>query len=235
MADWAAKRFWKKSDVVDVDGGFGIVLDDRPLRTPAKSSLVLPTRDMATEVAREWDAQDGKIEPLTMPFTRSANAAVDKVATQHAEVVDLLAAYGDADLICYRADGPEGLVHRQAEHWDPLVDWAATDLKAPLCVQLGVMHEPQAPDSLARLRTQVAALDAFQLTAFHDLVSLSGSLVIGLAAIKGFETPEQLWTISRIDEDWQIEQWGEDEEASELAETKRNSFLHAHRFYTLSV
>jgi chaperone required for assembly of F1-ATPase len=231
MSEWAAKRFWTDTNVVQVGEGFAIHLDARPVRTPAKAPLILPSQAMADAVAAEWEAQGDKIDPLTMPYTRSANAAIDKVTSQKAEVVEMIAAYGDSDLICYRADSPQGLVARQAAGWDPLVDYAATELGAPLVLVTGVMHLPQDPESLQSLTDHVAALDPFQLTAFHDLVSLSGSLIMGFAAIRGYASPTDLWDLSRIDEQWQIEQWGEDELAMEQAGLKRAAFLHAAQFY----
>ena len=146
----------------------------------------------------------------------------------------MLSSYGDSDLICYRAADPQGLVERQNKAWDPLVDWSATKLKAPLKVFVGVMHASQSSESLLTLSERVHKLTPFQLTAFHDLVSLSGSLVIGFAVVEGYATPENLWEISRIDEQWQIDQWGRDEEAEAQAEIKRTAFLHANAFFRVS-
>lgn len=234
MNDWAAKRFWTSTTVAEGDDGFEVLLDSRRLRTPAKSALILPTRQMADEVAAEWQAQGERIDPGTMPVTRSANAAIDKVRVQHGEVAEMVVAYGDSDLLCYRADAPVELIQRQAEGWDPLLDWAGDALSARLRPVTGVMHMPQDPEALSALSSQVHALDAFQLTAFHDLVALSGSLVIGFAAIRGHLPPETLWQRSRIDEHWQEEQWGADDEASQQAEQKKQAFLHAERFFKLA-
>lgn len=234
MTEWAAKRFWKTAEVVTDGDGFGVALDGRPVRTPAKAPLVLPTEPLAHEVAQEWAAQEGKINPLSMPFTRSANAATDKVARQHGEVADMLASYGDSDLICYRAASPEELVEKQNAGWDPLVDWSATRLKAPLQVYVGVMHASQPAESIMRLTERVHQLAPFQLTAFHDLVSLSGSLIIGFAVAEGYADAATLWPVSRIDEEWQISQWGDDADAAEQAAIRRTAFLHAERFFQLS-
>ena len=185
---------------------------------------------VAEAIAAEWDAQEGKIDPGTMPFTQSANAAIDKVARQTSEVAEMLAAYGDSDLICYRASGPVELIEKQAEAWNPLLDWTESVLSVKLLVVEGVVHAPQDAAALAR----VDALDTWALTAFHDLVSLSGSLVIGFAALDGFYPAETLWNLSRVDETWQAEQWGSDEEAEEMAARKQSDFIHAKRFYDLS-
>lgn len=234
MSDWKAKRFWTDATIEAEQDGFAVALDGRRVKTPAKRPLILPTRDMADAVAAEWQAQEGVIDPNTMPVTKTANAAIDKVAQQHAEVADMLAAYGDSDLLCYRADAPEALAERQAELWDPLLDWARDTLNAPLETRVGVMHAPQNARALAELSRRTHALDHFELAAFHDLVSLSGSLVLGFAASMDLRPAEELWDLSRLDEIWQAEQWGRDDEAEEMAEIKRQSFLHAKRMFGLS-
>ncbi|SFM31687.1 ATP12 family chaperone protein [Shimia aestuarii] len=234
MSGWAKKRFWKEASVGAEEDGYSVQLDGRALKTPAKASLIVPTEDMAQGIAAEWDAQEGEIDPTTMPVTRSANAAIDKVAIQHAEVADMLAEYGGSDLLCYRATAPEELIARQAEAWDPLLRWASESLGADLRVVAGVVHEAQDPASLGRLRERVHGFNNFELAAFHDLVSLSGSLVIGFAATRNERPIEELWRLSRIDETWQEDQWGVDEEAAAQAKTKELAFLHAHRFFNMS-
>ncbi|MEM8656310.1 MAG: ATP12 family protein [Pseudomonadota bacterium] len=231
MSEWKQKRFWKSATAEQTETGWTVTLDGRAVKTPAKAALVLPAKAMADAVAAEWDAQQEVVNPLTMPFTRSANAAIDKVAVQHAEVADMLAAYGDADLLCYRADAPQALVDRQAAQWDPYLDWAVTALNARLAPRTGVMHESQDPQALALLSQRVHALSAFELAAFHDLVSLSGSLILGFAAAQDLHPPLTIWAASRLDEIWQEEQWGEDEEAQDHARIKQASFLHAKAFF----
>ena len=179
MTEWKLKRFWDAAHVTEVENGFAVQLDGRPVKTPAKTPLVVPTQALARRIAAEWDAVETAINPAAMPYTRSSNAAIDKVSAQHGEVADMLAAYGDADLTCYRASGPEDLIARQSEAWDPLLDWADETLGARLIPVEGVMHAPQSPQSLTALSNRTHALDVFELTAFHDLVSLSGSLIIG--------------------------------------------------------
>lgn len=233
MSVWAARRFWTAATAVPVDGGYTVQLDARPVRTPLKVPLVLPTIALAKAVAAEWQAQEKAVNPETMPFTRTANSAIDKVRPQFAAVADMLADYGGSDLLCYRAEGPAGLVARQAQSWDPLLDWARDDLAAPLRQATGVMHVAQPEASLAALRHQVQAMSAFQLAAFHDLVAISGSLVLALAVARGRITADEAWTRSRVDEDWQISLWGEDAEAAEAAARKREALLQADRFYGL--
>ncbi|WP_170429319.1 ATP12 family chaperone protein [Ruegeria arenilitoris] len=235
MSDWKPKRFWTASAVVQADDGYTVELDGRRVKTPAKAGLILPTLAMAQEVAAEWDAQEKEVDPTRMPFTRSANAAIDKVHHQHAEVADMLADYGDSDLLCYRATHPQELQQRQAESWDPALDWAADTLAARLVPVAGVLHQPQSAASLATLRGRVHDFNNFQLAAFHDLVSLSGSLILGFAAAMDWRSADQIWEISRLDELWQIEQWGHDDEAHAASETKRAAFLHAKRFFEISI
>ena len=235
MHDWKPRRFWTSSAVVQTDGGHTVELDGRRVKTPAKVPLVLPTRAMAEAVAAEWDAQEKEVNPTAMPFTGSANAALDKVQHQHDEVADMLADYGDSDLLCYRAPYPEELQARQAEAWDPALDWAADALGVRLIPHTGVVHHSQDTDALAALRGQVHMLNPFQLTAFYDLVSLSGSLILGFAAVRNWRKPSEIWCISRLDELWQIEQWGHDDEAQTTAQFKEAAFLNAKRFFDLSI
>lgn len=235
MSDWKAKRFWTDVTVEQVDGGFAVLLDGRSVRTPAKAPLVLPTHALADIVAAEWRAQDGEIDPTTMPATRGANAAIDKVSVNRDAVANMLSDYGDSDLICYRADSPAGLVTRQAEQWDPLVAWVQDTYGVTLKVVVGVMHVPQDPATLAALRADMDALDSFALSAFHDLVAMSGSLVIALVVAKGHLDAIKAWRLSRIDEDWQAEQWGADDEAVAAESVKRAAFLDADRFLKASL
>ncbi len=234
MSEWKARRFWKEATIAPEAGGFGVLLDGRPVRSPAKAPLVLPTEGLARAVAAEWDAQGDVIDPQTMPFTRSANAAIDRVAPQHGEVAAMIAAYGDSDLLCYRAAAPEALVARQAAAWDPMLDWLKARHGIALAPVTGVMHKPQDADSIQKIHEITRAMSAFELTGFHDLVSLSGSFVLGLAATERVGSAQELWALSRIDETWQAEQWGRDDEAEEAAALKAQAFAHAMRFVALS-
>ncbi len=230
---WAAKRFWTQATAEPCEGGFTVRLDGRPVKTPAKTPLVVPTLALAQAIAAEWDAQTGKVDPATMPCTRAANSAIDKLSSQQAEVVEMLAAYGETDLLSHRAEAPPALVARQAAAWDPMLDWAAGTFGARLAVGTGVLPVPQDPVALAALRAPVAALSRFELAAFHDLVAISGSLVLALAVIRGRLTADAAWEASRIDETWQVEQWGPDEEAAEAEAYRRAAFLQADRFFGL--
>ncbi|WP_294226986.1 ATP12 family protein [uncultured Shimia sp.] len=234
MSGWAKKRFWKDTTYEATDGGFKVLLDGRGVKTPAKAPLVVPTEAMAQAVVAEWDAQEGEIDPTGMPVTRSVNAAIDKVSIQRAEVADMLADYGASDLLCYRATSPEELIARQAEAWDPLLDWADATFEARLKSVSGVMFEAQDADALSKLSASTHSFDNFELAAFHDLVGISGSLIIGFAATHDLHPAETLWELSRIDEQWQEDQWGRDDEAAEEAEKKKQAFLHAYAFFQMS-
>lgn len=233
MSGWAAKRFWAAARADACDGGFGVWLDARAVKTPAKRGLVLPTLAMAEAIAGEWEAQQGLVRPETMPLTRMANSAIDKVTPLFDAVVDEIANYGTTDLLCYRATDPAALIGRQAQGWDPLLDWARDDLGASLVVTQGVIPVAQPAESLARLRAHVAAQDPFRMVALHDLVAISGSLILGLAVTRGRLSAEAAFACSRIDESWQIELWGEDEEAAAQEVLRHAAFLTAGRFFAL--
>ncbi len=227
------KRFWDAVNIEPAEGGFAVLLDARPLRTPAKAALVVPNRDLAELVAQEWEAVESEVDPKIMRFTRSANAAIDKVSTQHGIVAKMLADYGGTDLLCYRATEPAELIARQMEAWDPLLDWADEALGARLVPTQGVLPIEQDAGALEALSARVHGFDAFELTAFHDLVSLSGSLILAFGVTEQRIDPEFAWAASRIDETFQEEQWGEDEDATILAKAKETDFHAAARLYFL--
>ena len=231
MSEWKMKRFWSDVTPKPVEAGFSIELDGRGVKTPAKTALIVPNAVLAERVAQEWRAVEAEIDPSKMPYTRSANAAIDKVAVQHSEVAGLIADYAGTDLLCYRAESPIELQERQAAAWDDALDWARERFGLELSIATGVMPVKQADESLARARELCEAMSAFSLTAFHDLVSMSGSFVLGLRVAEGCDTAENLWNTSRIDETWQEEQWGVDDEASEMAALKMTQFRHAYAFY----
>lgn len=233
MSGWKSKRFWTDATVRPAEGGWGVWLDARQVRTPAKAPLIVPTEALARAIAGEWQAQAGVIDPLSMPMTRAANAAIDKVTPQFAEVADLIAAYGASDLLCYRAEAPEALAERQSAAWDPILAWAETRFAAPLRRTRGVVPIGQPSESLAALSREVRAQSPFTLTALHEFVGISGSLLLGLAVLHGRLSPDEAWTSSRIDEDWQAELWGADEEAQAAAAKKAVDFKSAHNFLKL--
>ena len=233
MSDWRPRRFWTEVTVVETDIGHGIVLDGRPVKTPAKAPVAVPTRAMAEAIAEEWRAVEKIIDPSAMPVTRAANAAIDKVAIQFDEVAEMLAGYGGSDLLCYRAEAPEELCDRQRLNWDPLLEWAAETFGARLRLAQGVMPVAQPPEALERLRTATRDQGVFQLTALHDLVTITGSLVLGLAVSRGRIEADRAFDLSRLDEDWQIERWGADTEAMATTDIERGQLKDAANLYAM--
>ena len=234
MSEWAPRRFWKEAAAVaQPDGTHAVQLDGRPVRSPARRLLALPSRALAEAVAAEWQAQGERIAPETMPLTRMANSALDKTAPNREAVAAMLLGYGETDLLCYRAEGPEALRAREAALWDPFLERAAEEFGARLELRSGILHRPQPPEAMAALAARIEPLDAFALTALHELVSLSGSLVLGLAALCNWRSVDDIWEAAQLEESWQIAQWGDDEEAARLRSGRRESFLAAHRFARL--
>lgn len=229
MGAFDLKRFWEKAEVEAVTGGFGIALDGRPLKTPLKRPLVLPSKALAAEIAAEWQEVEGKVETHNMPYTRFAHAALDQAVDERAEISAKVALYGETDLLCYRADSPQELADRQRDAWGPLLEWSAAELGAPMVETAGIVHVSQPEASLKALKSNVEAYGGFALTALYDWVTISGSLILGLAVAKGRLSAEAAWGLSRLDENWQEEQWGVDDEAQKLADSKRATFLLVER------
>jgi len=230
MTGWARRRFWSEATVRPEGAGFGVMLDARPLRTPAKTALAVPTEALARAIAAEWAAQVREVRPETMPMTRMANSAIDRVAPARAEVVAEIARYGGTDLICYRAEGPAALVAQQAAAWDPALGWARARFGADLRITRGVVPVAQPPDALERLAAAVAGHDTFGLVGLHDLVAITGSLVLGLGVAEGWIGAAAAFDAAHLDEAWQAELWGEDEEAAEARAHRRAALLDAARF-----
>lgn len=228
------KRFYAEVGVTALEGGHGIALDGRPVRTPAREPLRLPTRALAEAVAAEWAAQGEKIDPAAMPMTGLANAAIDRIAPDIAGFASGIAPYGESDLLCYRADGPAALVERQAAHWQPLLDWASARYGVRFATTQGIVHVAQPGETLAALAGTVAAQDAFSLAALSTLVTLSGSLVIGLAVVEQAFPVDMLWSAAELDEEWQVEQWGEDAEAIARSLRRAGEFNRAAAFCALA-
>ncbi|CAA9539718.1 MAG: Chaperone required for the assembly of the mitochondrial F1-ATPase [uncultured Sphingosinicella sp.] len=227
------KRFYKEAGAAPVEGGWQIALDGRPVKTPARAALVLPTEKLGQAVVEEWRDQGEDIVPRTMPLTGLANAAIDRVAPDPATFAQGLAQYGESDLLCYRAEGPQPLVARQSELWDPLLAWARRRYDIDFEVAAGIMHRPQHPETIERLARAVAARDAFHLAALSPLVTVSGSLVLALAIAEEAIDLEAGWAAATLDEQWQIEQWGEDAEAAAMLASRRQDFEAGHRLLTL--
>ena len=223
------KVFWSEVSVGETEGGLEVSLDGRPVRTPGRQALILPNAAFAEIVAEEWRAQTETVNPLTMPATRLANSAIEKVQPDASAVADHVASYATTDLLCYRAVSPAELIARQSAAWDPLLDWADACYGARLRVTQGIMPVDQDEEALARLRARLDDVDNYTLAAVHEMVTLSGSYILGLAAFERFLSIPEIWATSRIDESWHIEQWGPDDEDEALTQRKEQAFLTAGR------
>ncbi|MGH6802677.1 MAG: ATP12 family chaperone protein [Methyloceanibacter sp.] len=229
------KRFYKEVATKDEGGGVALLLDGKPVRTPGKAPLVLPTRALAEAVAGEWRAQGERIDPTTMPLTKLANSAIDGVTGREQAVIDDILAFAGADLLCYRAQGPRGLVEAQETQWDPVLAWVKDDaLRTPLMLSQGIVHVPQPGASLDRIKETLAGRDTFSLAALHVMTSLTGSALLALAVALGRMTPEAAWGAAHVDEDWQISQWGEDAEAAARRKNRWRDFEAAARMLSLA-
>jgi chaperone required for assembly of F1-ATPase len=227
------KRFWKDVSVEQEDGGWGIRLDGRPVKTPARASLTVPDARLAEAIAGEWRTVGESIDPRAMPLTGLANAAIDRVAPDTRAFAAGLARYAEADLACYRADGPQGLIDRQQASWDALLGWARRRYDVDFATTSGLTHVEQPAATVERLSHAVSSLDAFQLAGLSPLVTIGGSLVGGLAVLEKALTPQQVWDAVTVDDAWQAERWGSDAEAEAALENRRRDFFAAASFLEL--
>lgn len=227
------KRVYRKVETRAVEGGWGVTLDGRTLRTPARRELVLPSAALAAAIAAEWDAQEGDIRPPTMPLFRLAATALDRTALQRDLVIRDTANYAGSDLVCYRADQPPALAARQQAMWQPLIEWARMRYDAALAVTTGIVPTRQSQAALHAFAAAVAAQDDFRLTALYALTAACGSLVIALALLEGRLGPEEAFAASQLDETFQIEAWGEDAEAAARRQALAADIAAAARFLAL--
>ena len=227
------RRFWKDADVHAEGEGWGIRLDGRPVRTPARETLTVPARALADAIADEWRSAGETVDPRAMPLTGTANAAIDRVAPEREGFAGGLARYAEADLACYRSDWPPELVERQAEAWDPLLAWARRRYDVDFATTSGLIHVPQPQATIEQLAHAVAALDPYRLAALSPLVTIGGSLVAALALLEKAITPDEAWNAVSIDERWQLEQWGADSEAQLALDNRQRDFMSATRFLDL--
>ena len=227
------KRFWREAQVVEQEDGFEIALDDRSVRTPGKRTLVVPSRALADALADEWNAQGDTVKPDEMPLTRYANSAADGVILRRAEVIEEVVRYGASDLVCYRATEPPELVERQSVGWQPLVDWIASDFRIRLQIVSGVLPVAQSQATIDAFHVAVSAFDNFPLTGLHAAAAACGSLVIALALARGRLDAKAAWSLSQLDETYQIERWGEDDEAADRRARLMADIDAASRFMAL--
>lgn len=208
------KRFYTEVAVTPLDDGFAVLLDSRPVKTPGGKRLNLPRKRLADAIAAEWQAQGDTVMITSMPLLRLANTVIDGVADNRQEVIGAILRFGENDLLCYRAHQPPELAARQAAAWDPLLDWVAQRYGANMRVAAGLTHIDQPHGALAALRRGLESCDAFSLSGLHVIASVTGSLILALAVADGFISGARAFDLSRIDEIYQAEKWGEDAEAA---------------------
>jgi chaperone required for assembly of F1-ATPase len=225
------KRFYKSVAVTDQ---LGIALDGRNVKTPLKALLVLPNRALAEAVAAEWEAQIEVINPHAMPLTKLANTAIDRAAAEKSKITAEILEFAGSDMVCYRAENPEGLVLRQTAHWDPIIAWARSELKASFATVSTITHKRQSDEALQALETHIAALDQFSFVAIHNLTTLSGSALLATMIAAGKISVDAAWLAANVDEDWQIATWGKDTEAMIRREGRLSEFLACAKFLNLA-
>jgi chaperone required for assembly of F1-ATPase len=227
------KRFWKRAEAVLHDEGWGLVLDEKPLRTPARALLAVPTERLAMAIAEEWNAVGETVEPRGLPLTGLANAAIDRIAVDRDAFAANLSNYAQGDLTCYRADSPRELAERQSAKWDPVLAWARRRFDVDFVTTGGLMHVDQPEATVERLTHALAVLDPFTLAGLSPLITIGGSLLTALAVLEGTMSADEGWAVVTVDDRWQLDQWGSDREAEVALENRRRDFFAAARFLGL--
>lgn len=227
-----AKRFYKTASATTA-APFAVRLDDRPMRTPGGKPQIVPTQALAEAMAAEWETQGEHLDLASMVLTKAVNTAIDRIEPRRTEVVDELSRFAGSDLLCYRATAPRELVERQVHMWDPWLDWARRELDIALHAASGIVHVEQPPESIEATRRAIAQFDSYALTAIHPAITISGSAILGLAFGRGQLGALELLTLSRVDEDYQAERWGEDAEAAAVRQNRLNDLMLAARMLDL--
>ena len=227
------KRFWKDVALNDAEGGWSIALDMRPLKTPARATLKVDACALAEAIAEEWRTCGADIDPRQMPLTGLANAAIDHVAPAPVVFRDELARYAEGDLLCYRAEHPPKLIAAQAAEWDPSLDWARQRFEVEFAITAGIIHVPQPPATVARLAAGLDPATPFELAALSPIITIGGSLVTALALFEGAIDLDTAWSAVSVDDRWQIDQWGADDEAVAALANRHHDFAAAARFLNL--
>jgi chaperone required for assembly of F1-ATPase len=207
------KRFYKQVSIAPVEGGFGVLLDGKSVKTPARNVLALPTEKLAAAIAAEWQGQGEEVIATSMPLLRLANSVIDGVAANREATIDAILRFGENDLLCYRAHQPPDLAARQRQGWDPVLDWVRRQHGVQMTVAEGLTHVDQTPEALAGLRRVLEGFDTFTLGGLHVVASITGSTVMALAVASDFASGAHAFELSRIDENYQAEKWGQDAEA----------------------
>ncbi|AMO70917.1 ATP12 family chaperone protein [Sphingorhabdus sp. M41] len=229
------KRFYKEVSVSPVGEAYAITLDGRPMKTPQRNPLAVPASGLADAISAEWAGQGEDIIPASMPLTALAQGALDQVESERERIVSRIAAFADSDMLYYRADqGQQALIAHQAEHWDPLLDWARQRYDVGFNLIHGIRYEAQPEATIARLTNVVEAQDGFTIAAMLSLVGLSGSLIATLGLVEQTHDTKTLWPLVNLEELWQEQQWGRDDVAVAMRDLKRAEFEAAARFLDLS-
>lgn len=228
------KRFYKDVSVKSDADQFQVFLDERIIKTPMKSTLAVDSKALAEAIAEEWASQGEEIDSETMIFTKLANTAIDRVATRRNDILSELVSYGGNDLLCYRASDPASLVEKETKVWDPFLNWFKEEYDIRLALAAGVIHVSQSPSELDKLSSIYDKQDEFTLTALHNMTTMIGSALLPLALLLGKWEPEAIWEAAHVEEDFQIERWGEDEEAQKRRKKRHEEFLLTHKFYELA-
>lgn len=233
LAPSLPKRFYREVSVAERDGGFAVLLDGKPVRTPMKLALNVPTHALAEAIGAEWAAQDEYIDPATMPLSKLAITALDGVARRQEAVAADIVKFAGSDLLCYRAEAPAALIALQAAAWDPVLRWAETKLGARFVLAEGVMPVAQSPAALECVAGAVVPYGPMALTSLHVMTTLTGSALLALAHAQGHLSAAEAWAAAHVDEDWQISQWGIDVEAAARRELRWQEMQAASRFLSL--
>lgn len=229
MSTETPRRFYKSASVSE--DGRGVMLDSRALKTPSGAAFATPTRALAEAIAAEWDAQGEHIAPSTMPLTQLAFAAVDHGAARREELITHVLKYAETDLVCYRADSPEGLVARQSARWQAVHDWARATLGVNLPVVMGILAADVPRGELATLRAALEPLDDFALAGLAHATGIGGSALLAFAIARGAVDAETAFNAAALDDLWSLEQWGEDAEARTRLDRQRDAFDALARYF----
>ncbi len=229
------KRFYKKASVEQREQHFTVLLDGKAIKTPAKSLCLMPTKKMAMAVANEWNDQGDKIIPQSMPITKLMNTAIDRVESRREELIDELVRYAGSDQICYRAEHPAELVALQNKVWEPLLKWINEILAINLKISNGIIFVEQEQKSLEKIRGMMEELDSFMLTALHGMITITGSVTIGYALYSDHLSIDEAWNAGHLDENFQVLQWGSDEEAEERRINLKMELQNSYNFLQLSI
>ncbi|MGH6887695.1 MAG: ATP12 family chaperone protein [Rhizomicrobium sp.] len=233
MSERAVRRFYKDVQFGERDGGFVLLLDGKPAKTPHRAPLVLPTRRLAETIADEWRGQGERIDPRTMKLTGLAHSAIDRAGRERGKVIDHAMSFGRSDLLCYRAEAPEALARRQSETWDPLLEWAHDGRGLRLTADAGIVYIEQPADALLRMQELTAGFDDFTLAAFEAAATVTGSFVLALALVEEHESADAVFEAAQLEELYQVEVWGREAEAEARRQRMREELRAIERFLGL--